>query len=66
MTPAGFKQARQSLGLTQEQIAPLLGYADKSRVSEVERGVQAPGAAVVRLMQTYVDGYRPADWPKGE
>jgi len=63
MTPAEIKQARSDLGLTQAQLAPLLGYGDKTRVSELERGSQAPGAAVVRLLQAYLDGYRPDDWP---
>lgn len=63
MTPTTIKQARSDLGLTQAQLAPLLGYADKSRISELERGTERPGAAVVRLLQAYLDGYRPADWP---
>jgi len=63
MTPATFKQARQSLGLTQSQIAPLLGYGDKTRISELERGTREPGAAVVLLLRAYLAGYRPDDWP---
>ena len=63
MTPATIKQARQSLGLTQSQLAPLLGYADKTRISELERGTRQPSESVMRLLQAYLDGYRPADWP---
>jgi DNA-binding transcriptional regulator YiaG len=66
MTPTELQQARQSLGLTQSQLAPLLGYSNKTRISELERGTREPGAAVVRLLQAYLDGYRPADWPGKE
>jgi hypothetical protein len=62
MTPAEIKQARQSLGLSAVQMAPLLGYGAASRVYEIETSKQA-GAAVVRLLRAYLDGYRPADWP---
>ena len=57
-----FKAARKSFGLNQEQMAQMLGYGSKVRVSEIENG-REPGAAVARLMQAYVDGYRPEDWP---
>ena len=63
MTPTDIKEARQSLGLTQSQIAPLLGYADKTRISELERGVREPGSAVVLLLRAYLAGYRPDGWP---
>lgn len=64
MTPADFRAARKSLSLKQEQIAPLLGYSDKARVSEIERGIRKPGESVVRLLRAYLDGYRPTDWPQ--
>lgn len=63
MTPAEIKQARRNLGLTQSQIAPLLGYGAQTRVSEIETGQQTPSASVVRLLRAYLDGYRPDDWP---
>jgi transcriptional regulator with XRE-family HTH domain len=63
MTPAEIREARQQLRLNQVQLASLLGYSDVSRVSELERGVRNPGAAVVRLLHAYLDGYRPPDWP---
>lgn len=61
--PIDITTARRSLGLTQSQLAPLLGYGDKTRISELERGTREPGAAVVLLLAAYLDGYRPADWP---
>jgi transcriptional regulator with XRE-family HTH domain len=63
MTAAEILRARLTLGLTQAQLAPLLGYSDVARVSELERGVRQPGAAVVRLLHAYLDGYRPENWP---
>lgn len=63
MTPTDFRAARKQLGLTQAELAPLLGYADKSRISEIERGAMQPGAAVVLLLRAYLAGYRPEAWP---
>jgi DNA-binding transcriptional regulator YiaG len=63
MSPAEILRARLMLGLTQAQLAPLLGYRDVTRVSELERGVRKPSAAVLRLLRAYLDGYRPPDWP---
>lgn len=65
-TPAEIKEARQSLGLTQAQLAPLLGYGPaKARISELERGARPVTAAAARLLAAYLAGYRPPDWPKG-
>jgi transcriptional regulator with XRE-family HTH domain len=63
MTPAEILRARLTLGLTQAELAPLLGYSDVARVSELERGVRQPGTAVLRLLCAYLDGYMPTDWP---
>jgi DNA-binding transcriptional regulator YiaG len=63
MTAAEFKAARQTLGLTQVQIAPMLGLGAASRVSEIEAGKKVPKQAGL-LMQAYIDGYRPTDWPR--
>ena len=63
MTPAAFREARKSLGLTQAQAASLLGYKAASRISEIERDVERPSESVIRLLRAYLDGYRPDDWP---
>ena len=62
MTGAEFKQARQSLGLTQEQLARVMGYGSAPRLAELEARdvVKGPPA---RLMEAYLAGYRPDDWP---
>ena len=64
MTPTELKQARSDLGLTQAQMAPLLGYGHTMRVSELERGTRQPGQSVVLLIAAYLRGYRPDDWPR--
>ena len=63
MTPAEFKQARKSLGLTGEQAAPLFGLGDSSRVYNIESAKTVPAWHEL-LMQAYLDGYRPKNWPK--
>lgn len=61
MTPAEFKEARKTLGLTAAELARIMGYGDRSRVFNIESGNAVPPQAM-RLMQAYVDGYRPDDW----
>lgn len=65
MTPAEFKQARRSLGLNrQSDAASMLGYSRTASISDIETGKAEPNGAAVRLLQAYLDGYRPDDWPK--
>ena len=64
MTPEEIHAARKQLGLSQPQLARLLGYGAPPRVAEIESGKRAPGEAVARLLRAYLDGYRPADWPQ--
>jgi transcriptional regulator with XRE-family HTH domain len=62
--PEHFRMVREALELTQADLAKLLGYGSKSRIAELEAGTRKPGAAVVRLLRAYLDGYRPLDWPR--
>ena len=62
MTPAKFRELRRKLGLTQDQLAAVMGYGSQSRISEVEGGETVPAKAA-RLMLAYASGYRPDDWP---
>lgn len=64
MTPAEIRQAREALGLTPEQIAPLLGYSDRARIYEIEGGKRNPSASALALLRAYLDGYRPEGWPQ--
>ena len=69
MTPADFKEARHQLGLTMTDRAPLLGYYGKNGdrlIRRMEGGTRTIRPAQIRLMRAYLDGYRPADWPKEE
>lgn len=52
MTPAEFKQARQSLGLSRAEAATALGYGAVTRISEIENGERVPIQAeiIMRLL----------------
>lgn len=66
MTPAEFRAARLSLGLTQAQLAAVMGYAAYNRVSpraNIEGGRRRPSQAAIRLLRALLDGWRPSDWP---
>lgn len=63
MTPDETRTARKHLGLTQAELSSVMGYGDKARVSELERGVKGLSPAAARLLQAYLEGYRPPGWP---
>jgi DNA-binding transcriptional regulator YiaG len=64
MNPADFRAAREAWGLHQRELAPLLGLGHSSRVGDIETGKAPLSKQVRRLMQAYIDGYRPSDWPQ--
>ncbi len=67
MTPAEFKKARHKLGLTLSKCAQLIGYTGahaQQQVRRMETGEREIREAQQRLMQAYLDGYRPKDWPR--
>jgi transcriptional regulator with XRE-family HTH domain len=60
------KEARQTLGLTLEQMATLLGYTGAQRRQmqhDLETGRREIREPQRRLAEAYLSGYRPADWP---
>ena len=65
MTPAAFKQARQTLGLTQVQLAAVMGL-HQTTVARIETGRLPIPQPVRRMLTAYLDGYRPEDWPEGK
>ena len=67
MSPEAAKEARLALGLTQEQMATLLGYGGPEPrhawwlIESKRRPLREPQR---RLLQAYLEGYRPSDWPE--
>mgnify|MGYP000958481646 CR=1 FL=1 len=69
MTPHQLQQARHKLGLSLVQMAEMLGYegeAARSQMHHLETGKRTIRPAQRRLMEAYLAGYRPADWPTTE
>jgi len=62
MTPTDFRTARKHLGLTQAQLASVMGYHAQPAISDIENGRTVPAQAA-RLMEAYMRGDRPDDWP---
>ena len=68
MRPDEFRTIRLTMGLTQAQLADLLGYAHTATVAAFETDPAAKSnrtipPLLVRLMRAYEAGYRPKDWP---
>lgn len=68
MTPDQIKQARHKLGLSTSKMGRMLDIKDGRTYRAYEAPETAsmhrpPPARLVRLMQAYLDGYRPHDWP---
>jgi len=65
MTPAEFRDIRIKLGLTQPELAVLLGFNHASTVGALEsaKSGKVITLQVERLMRAYEAGYRPSDWP---
>jgi transcriptional regulator with XRE-family HTH domain len=57
------RDARKHLGLTQKQLAEVMGYAFMNYISKVESGSRDMSEQGCKLLQAYLDGYRPKDWP---
>lgn len=69
MTPAEIKEARQRLGLSVAQLAQLLD-TDPQTIRRMEQSETAatfrkPAPRMVRLIEAYLAGTRPPDWPAG-
>ena len=67
MTSREFKEARQTLGLSLVQMAEMLGL-QPNHVRRLEFPEDSNQRRPVmeqtrRLVQAYLDGYRPPDWP---
>lgn len=67
MTPAQFKEARLSLGLSVKEFAVLL-ETDPLSIRRMEMEPDRSTARklaprMARLIDAYKNGYRPPDWP---
>lgn len=66
MTPDQMVRARKRLGLSLEAMATMLGYQGVQRRQmqyDLETGRREIREPQRRLVQAYLAGYRPADWP---
>jgi len=61
--PQAVRDCRKKLGLTQREFSRLLGYSHYNRISAIENGKEPISKAAVRLIEAYMAGYRPKDWP---
>jgi transcriptional regulator with XRE-family HTH domain len=61
-----FRKIREGLGLTQAQLADVLGYGSHMRISDFERATNPREIPlhVAMLMQAFESGYRPESWPE--
>lgn len=62
MSPKEFKEIRKRLGMTQAQLADILGYGARVRLSEFERATNpVPIPRLVALIMRAMDetGWRP-------
>jgi len=67
MTPPQIKEARLSLGLTQSKLSRLLD-TDPTTIRRMEMDAdkasfRKPAPRMARLIEAYLNGYRPDDWP---
>lgn len=67
MTPTQVSKARRELGLTLEAMATMLGYQGEQRrqmMHDLETGRRPVREPQRRLVEAYLAGYRPNDWPR--
>ena len=66
MTPKDMARARERLGLSLFGMATVRGYLGDQRRQQqydLETGRRAIREPQRRLVEAYLSGYRPADWP---
>lgn len=51
MNPKRFKEIRQQLGLTQEEMSQLLGVADKTVINRYEAGSRSPSKLAEAILE---------------
>nr|WP_321482321.1 hypothetical protein [uncultured Cohaesibacter sp.] len=67
MTGEDLKNAREVLGLSQFELGLMFGYKPsgnmRQQISRMERGEKPVNNIHRRLIDAYLSGYRPKDWP---
>ena len=66
MTPHELRAARKRLDLTLTQMAAMLGYGgahQRQLAHDLETGRRVVREPQRRLIEAYLAGYRPPDWP---
>ncbi|WP_068315807.1 helix-turn-helix domain-containing protein [Polycladidibacter hongkongensis] len=70
MAPEEFKAARKQLGLTQSELAKVLGVSlitvQRSEIPAEKKSSSKPHATMVRAMGWFLSGFRPPEWPQGK
>lgn len=71
MTHLELRAARERLGLTQVEMARMLDMDSEKSVIRMEsdptlKTARPAPRRAVRLIEAYLAGYRPTDWPKRE
>lgn len=67
MTPQQLARARKCLRLTLDGMATMLGYQGEQRRQmqyDLETGRRMIRDPQRRLVEAYLSGYRPKDWPE--
>lgn len=67
MTTPDIDEARRELGLSDGEVAQMLGITPKRATqtfSDWRCGRRHMDDARARLLRAYLDGYRPVDWPR--
>jgi transcriptional regulator with XRE-family HTH domain len=68
MTPTEFKAIRERLGLTQRQLAAVMGVTQSAiarwEADPSEEYSREVGATTAGLMRAYEQGHRPPNWPE--
>lgn len=67
MTPAEFKEARQTLGLTQSELGDLLDTNPSTirrwEMDPKQSTARPPNPVAVKVMTWFLAGFRPDGWP---
>ncbi|HWU44147.1 MAG TPA: helix-turn-helix domain-containing protein [Bdellovibrio sp.] len=55
MSSAKFKATREKLGLTQEEVAQVLGFSGKTAISNIETGVRSPSKLAMAVLEVLAE-----------